>query len=152
MNTTKQPFVPVMQRTAGQPQPIAANLGRAYTSLDVNGDAGTTAAVADALAQIASGEGQQITDLIEHAAPGPIETKWGLGFRRYAECLEHIEANGQPPWAALPTNALYRDGVAVLFRRAVHAIWHDKTRSADAAKLAKDERDNARRTVLSASS
>ena len=149
MNTTKQPFVPVMQRTAGQPQPIAANLGRAYTSLDVNGDAGTTAAVADALAQIASGEGQQITDLIEHAAPGPIETKWGLGFRRYAECLEHIEANG--PQAPV-------GGVALPMRYTVmelpsysvvpsNAIWHDKTRSADAAKLAKDERDNARRSL-----
>ena len=149
MNTTKQPFVPVLQRTAGQPEPIAANQGRAYTSLDVNGDAGTAAAVADALAQIASGEGQQVTDLIEHAAPGPIETKWGLGFRRYAECLEHIEVNGPQ----LPVG-----GLALPMRYTVmevpsysvvpsNAIWHDETRAADAAKLAKDERDNARRSL-----
>ena len=147
MNTTKQPFVPVMQHRRTAPAHCGKS-GRAYTSLDVNGDAGTTAAVADALAQIASGEGQQITDLIEHAAPGPIETKWGLGFRRYAECLEHIEANG--PQAPV-------GGVALPMRYTVmelpsysvvpsNAIWHDKTRSADVAKLAEDERDNARRT------
>ena len=149
MKTTKQPFVPVMQRTVGQPEPIAANQGRAYASLDVNGDAGTTAAVADALAQIASGAGQQITDLIEHAAPGPIETKWGLGFRRYAECLEHIEANGpQAPKGGLALPMRYT--VMELPSYSVvpsNAIWHDQTRAADAAKLAKDERDNARRSL-----
>ena len=59
MNTTQKPFVPSLQRTAGQSAPIAANDGKAYTSLDFNGDAGSAAAVADALAQIANGEGQQ---------------------------------------------------------------------------------------------
>ena len=149
MNTTKQPFVPVLQRTAGQPEPIAANQGRAYTSLDVNGDAGTTAAVADALAQIASGEGQQVTDLIEHAAPGPIETKWGLGFRRYAECLEHIEVNGpQPPVGGLALPMRYTVMEVPSYSVVPsNAIWHDETRAADAAKLAKDERDNARRSL-----
>ena len=149
MNITKQPFVPVLQRTAGQPEPIAANQGRAYTSLDVNGDAGTAAAVADALAQIASGEGQQITDLIEHAAPGPIETKWGLGFRRYAECLEHIEANGpQAPVGGLALPMRYTVMEVPSYSVVPsNAIWHDETRAADAAKLAKDERDNARRSL-----
>jgi hypothetical protein len=149
MNTTKQPFVPVLQRTAGQPEPIAANQGRAYTSLDVNGDAGTTAAVADALAQIASGEGQQVTDLIEHAAPGPIETKWGLGFRRYAECLEHIEVNGpQAPVGGLALPMRYTVMEVPSYSVVPsNAIWHDETRAADAAKLAKDERDNARRSL-----
>jgi hypothetical protein len=149
MNTTKQPFVPVLQRTAGQPEPIAANQGRAYTSLDVNGDAGTTAAVADALAQIASGEGQQITDLIEHAAPGPIETKWGFGFRRYAECLEHIEANGpQAPAGGLALPMRYTVMEVPSYSVVPsNAIWHDETRAADAAKLAKDERANARRSL-----
>ena len=149
MNTTKQPFVPVLQRTAGQPEPIAANQGRAYTSLDVNGDAGTAAAVADALAQIASGEGQQVTDLIEHAAPGPIETKWGLGFRRYAECLEHIEVNGpQAPVGGLALPMRYTVMEAPSYSVVPsNAIWHDETRAADAAKLAKDERDNARRSL-----
>ncbi len=149
MNTTKQPFVPVLQRTAGQPEPIAANQGRAYTSLDVNGDAGTAAAVADALAQIASGEGQQVTDLIEHAAPGPIETKWGLGFRRYAECLEHIEVNGpQAPVGGLALPMRYTVMEVPSYSVVPsNAIWHDETRAADAAKLAKDERDNARRSL-----
>ncbi len=149
MNTTKQPFVPVLQRTAGQPEPIAANQGRAYTSLDVNGDAGTAAAVADALAQIASGEGQRVTDLIEHAAPGPIETKWGLGFRRYAECLEHIEVNGpQAPVGGLALPMRYTVMEVPSYSVVPsNAIWHDETRAADAAKLAKDERDNARRSL-----
>jgi hypothetical protein len=149
MNTTKQPFVPVLQRTAGQPEPIAANQGRAYTSLDVNGDAGTAAAVADALAQIASGEGQQVTDLIEHVAPGPIETKWGLGFRRYAECLEHIEVNGpQAPVGGLALPMRYTVMEVPSYSVVPsNAIWHDETRAADAAKLAKDERDNARRSL-----
>ena len=149
MNTTKQPFVPVLQRTAGQPEPIAANQGRAYTSLDVNGDAGTAAAVADALAQIASGEGQQVTDLIEHAAPGPIETKWGLGFRRYAECLEHIEVNGpQAPVGGLALPMRYTVMEVPSYSVVPsNAIGHDEPRAADAAKLAKDERDNARRSL-----
>lgn len=149
MNTTKEPFVPSLQRTAGQSAPIAANDGKAYTSLDLNGDAGTAAAVADALAQIASGEGQQVTDLIENAAPGPIETKWGQGFRRYAECLDHIKANG--PKAP-------EGGLALPMRYTVmevpsysvvpsNAIWKDETRTEEAAKLAKDERDNARRSL-----
>ena len=149
MNMTKQPFVPSLQRTAGQSEPIAANNGKAYTSLDVNGDAGTTAAVADALAQIASGEGQQVTDLIEHAAPGPIETKWGLGFRRYAECLEHIEVNGpQAPVGGLALPMRYTVMEVPSYSVVPsNAIWHDETRAADAAKLAKDERDNARRSL-----
>ena len=149
MNTTTKPFVPVLQRTAGQPEPIAANQGRAYTSLDVNGDAGTTAAVADALTQIASGEGQQVTDMIEHAAPGPIETKWGLGFRRYAECLEHIEANGpQAPEGGLALPMRYTVMEVPSYSVVPsNAIWNDESRKDDAAKLAKDERNNARRSL-----
>ena len=149
MNTTTKPFVPVLQRTAGQPEPIAANQGRAYTSLDVNGDAGTTAAVADALTQIASGEGQQVTDMIEHAAPGPIDTKWGLGFRRYAECLEHIEANGpQAPEGGLALPMRYTVMEVPSYSVVPsNAIWNDESRKDDAAKLAKDERDNARRSL-----
>ena len=149
MNTTTKPYVPVLQRTAGQPAPIAANDGKAYTSLDVNGDAGTTAAVADALTQIASGEGQQVTDMIEHAAPGPIETKWGLGFRRYAECLEHIEANGpQAPEGGLALPMRYTVMEVPSYSVVPsNAIWNDESRKDDAAKLAKDERDNARRSL-----
>ena len=149
MNTTTKPYVPVLQRTAGQPAPIAANNGKAYTSLDVNGDAGTTAAVADALTQIASGEGQQVTDMIEHAAPGPIETKWGLGFRRYAECLEHIETNRpQAPEGGLALPMRYTVMEVPSYSVVPsNAIWNDESRKDDAAKLAKDERDNARRSL-----
>ena len=149
MNTTTKPYVPVLQRTAGQAAPIAANDGKAYTSLDVNGDAGTTAAVADALTQIASGEGQQVTDMIEHAAPGPIDTKWGLGFRRYAECLEHIEANGpQAPEGGLALPMRYTVMEVPSYSVVPsNAIWNDESRKDDAAKLAKDERDNARRSL-----
>ena len=80
MTAMTKPFVPDVELTAGQPEPVAANGGKAYTSRDVNGDAGTAAAVSDALEQIASGEGQAVTYVIENAAPGPIETPWGKGF------------------------------------------------------------------------
>ena len=43
-------YVPSLQRTAGQPPPIAANGGLSYMSFDRQGDAGTTAALEDALA------------------------------------------------------------------------------------------------------
>src|SRR6476661_5136145 len=54
-------YVPPLQRTAGQP-PL-----------------------------IAEGEGQRVADRVHNAPPGaPIETKWGLGFRKYDECMAHI--------------------------------------------------------------
>ena len=34
-----------------------------------------------ALRQIAEGEEQAVIDMIDNAPPGPIETKWGVGFR-----------------------------------------------------------------------
>ena len=146
---SSKPYVPEVERTIGQPAPIAANHGKAYTSLDLDGDAGTSAAVDDALAQIASGEGQAVTDLIENSEPGPIETDWGLGFRRYAECMNHIKAQDlQVP----------EGGVALPLRYTVfqapsysvvpsNAIWQDPARQDEAAKLAKDEYDNARRSL-----
>ena len=106
MTTSTKPFVPDVELTAGQPAPIAANGGKAYTSRDVNGDAGTAAAVSDALEQIASGEGQAVTDFIEHAAPGPIETPWGKGFRRYAECLAHIRIQRHAGAGRRPCSAI----------------------------------------------
>src|SRR5882757_11560661 len=83
-------YVPSLQRTQGQPPPIAANGGLSYMSFDRNGDAGTAAALEDALAQIAEGEGQRVIEMIDNAPPGPIETRWGLGFRDYDECLKFI--------------------------------------------------------------
>ena len=41
--------------------------------------------------------------MIDNAPPGaPIETKWGVGFRNYDECLEYIRGNNasRPPKAA----------------------------------------------------
>src|SRR5437762_11942565 len=74
-------YVPPLQRTEGQPPPIAAHGGLSYMSFDRGGDAGTAVAIQDALAEIAEGEGQRVIDMIDKAPPGPIETKWGLGFR-----------------------------------------------------------------------
>src|SRR6202011_5279228 len=74
-------YVPPLQRTAGQPEPIAAHGGLSYMAFDRDGDAGTAAALQDALARIAEGEGQLVTDMIAKAPPGPIKTKWGIGFR-----------------------------------------------------------------------
>jgi hypothetical protein len=78
-------YVPPLQRTAGQPEPIAAHGGLSYMAFDRDGDAGTAVALDDALAEIASGESQRLTEMIEKAPPGPIKTKWGLGFRSYDE-------------------------------------------------------------------
>src|SRR3984893_4227998 len=86
-------YVPPLQRTEGQPPPIASNGGLSYMSFDRDGDAGTTAATEAALRQIAEGEGQAVIDMIDKAPPGPIQTKWGVGFRSYSECLEYIRAN-----------------------------------------------------------
>src|SRR5688572_26576828 len=77
-------YVPPLQLTKGQPPPIAANGGLSYMAFDRDGDAGTAAALEAALRQIAAGEEQAVTDMINNAPPGPIETKWGVGFRSYA--------------------------------------------------------------------
>jgi hypothetical protein len=143
------PFVPPLQRTAGQPAPIAANGGLSYMSYDRRGDAGTAAALEDALSQIAEGEGQAVIDLIENAPPGPIETKWGLGFRRYAECLDYIrEQNIQAPDGGLALPLRYtifeKPSYSVV---SSNALWHDPDRQEDARALARDERDNIRRCL-----
>jgi hypothetical protein len=76
-------YVPPLQRTEGQPPPIAAHGGLSYMAFDQDGDAGTAVAIEDALAEIAEGESQRVIDMIAKAPPGPIKTKWGLGFRDY---------------------------------------------------------------------
>src|ERR1700675_2967276 len=83
-------YVPPLQRTAGQPEPFAAHGGLSYMSFDRDGDAGTAVALDDALAEIASGESQRLTEMIDKAPKGPIKTKWGVAFRSYDECLEYI--------------------------------------------------------------
>src|SRR5204862_1360557 len=121
-------YVPTLQRTEGQPPPIAANDGLSYMSFDRDGDAGTAKALEDALAGIAEGEGQRVIDMIAKAPPGPIKTKWGLGFRDYDECVKYIRQSNsikappggvalplpytvyeRPSYSVVPSNAIWRD-------------------------------------------
>jgi hypothetical protein len=136
-------YVPPFQLTKGQPPPIAANGGLSYMSLDRDGDAGTAAATEAALREIADGEGQAVIDMIEQAPPGPIQTKWGLGFRSYAECLEYIRANNiKAP----------EGGVALPLRYTVYEqpsysivlsnkLWRDPARTAEAKVLREEEQN-----------
>ena len=133
----------------GQPPPIAANGGLSYMSFDRDGDAGTAAATEAALHQIAEGEGQAVIDMLDNAPPGPIETKWGVGFRSYAECLAYIRANNiEAP----------EGGVALPLRYTVYeqpsysivssnALWRDPARAAEAKALRKEEQDIGRRCL-----
>src|SRR5277367_4733703 len=122
-------YVPSLQRTAGQPPPIAANGGLSYMSFDRDGDAGTAAAIQDALTEIAEGEGQRVTDMINNAPPGAgIKTRWGLGFRKFDECADYIRKNNaikapvggiavplpytvyeRPTYSVVPSNPVWRD-------------------------------------------
>ena len=142
-------YVPSLQLTKGQPNPIAANGGLSYMSFDRNGDAGTAKAFEDALAEIELGEGQRVIDGIDNAPPGPIETKWGVGFREYEECLDYIRENDiEAP----------EGGVALPLRYTVYerptysivpsnALWHDPARESEAKVLRKVEDDNRRRSL-----
>src|SRR6266852_7297572 len=142
-------YVPPLQLTEGQPPPIAANGGLSYMSFDRNGDAGTAAATEAALHQLAEGEGQAVIDMLDNAPPGPIETKWGVGFRSYSECLEYIRANNiEAP----------EGGVALPLRYTVYeqpsysivsssALWRDPARAAEAKTLRKEEQEIGRRCL-----
>jgi hypothetical protein len=146
---TDASYVPPFQLTKGQPAPVAANGGISYMAFERDGDAGTTLATADALRLIATGTGQDVIDMIENAPPGPIETRWGLGFRSHAECVEYIRANRiEAP----------EGGVALPLRYTVHeepsysivssnALWRDPSREADQKLLRKEERDIGRRAL-----
>ena len=68
--TASPAYVPPLQRTAGQPPPVAANGGLSYMSFDRDGDAGTAKALEDALTEIAGGEAQRVIDMIDNAPPG----------------------------------------------------------------------------------
>ena len=127
METVSSAYVPPFQLTEGQPPPFATNGGLSYMSLDQDGDAGTAAATEAALIQIAEGEGQTVISMLDNAPPGPIETKWGIGFRNYSECLEYIQTNNieapegglalplrytiyeHPSYSIVSSNALWRD-------------------------------------------
>jgi len=142
-------YVPTLQRTEGQPPPIAANGGLSYMSFDRDGDAGTTAALADALAQIAEGEGQRVFDMIDNAPPGPIETRWGLGFRDYDGCMDYIRAKG----IKAPDGGLALPLPYTIYERPTYsvvpsnAIWRDPERADTAAILRQNEQGSRRRNL-----
>ncbi|MDE0807956.1 MAG: CmcJ/NvfI family oxidoreductase, partial [Alphaproteobacteria bacterium] len=137
------------QLTEGQPAPVAANGGLSYMSFDRDGDGGTTAATEAALAQIAEGGGQAVIDMLDSAPPGPIETKWGVGFREYGECFDYIRANNiQAPdgGVALPLRYSISDQPSYSIVPS-NALWRDPAREADAMAIRKDEQDNKRRAL-----
>ncbi|MCH9673141.1 MAG: hypothetical protein K0U93_17015 [Gammaproteobacteria bacterium] len=148
-STDSTVYVPPLQLTQGQPPPIAANGGLSYMSFDTSGDAGTTAATEAALAQVATGKGQAIIDMIDNAPPGPIETKWGIGFRTYEECVEHIRANNiEAPEGGLALPLRYTINEQPSYSIvSSNALWRDPVRQAEADAMRKDEQDNARRCL-----
>jgi hypothetical protein len=142
-------YVPPLQLTKGQPPPIAANGGLSYMSFDRDGDAGTTAATEAALREVAEGHGQAVTDMLDSTPAGPVTTKWGVGFRNYSECLNHIQASGiKAP----------EGGIVVPMRYSIYehpsysivssnALWRDPAREAEARALRKEEQDVTRRCL-----
>ncbi|HLK26726.1 MAG TPA: CmcJ/NvfI family oxidoreductase [Caulobacteraceae bacterium] len=149
-NTAPSAYVPPLQLTAGQPAPIAANGGLSYMSFDRDGDAGTGKALEDALAEFATGEGQRVIDMIENAPPGPIQTRWGLGFRTWEECMQHIPAEG----LTAPEGGLALPLPYTIYERPTYsvvssnAIWRDPARAEDAKRLRQSERNNGRRNLF----
>ena len=136
-------YVPPLQLTEGQPPPIAANGGLSYMSFDQGGDAGTAAAMEAALRQISEGEGQALLDRLESAPPGPIETRWGLGFRSWAECVEHIRANHiEAPEGGVVLPLRYtvweRPSYSIV---SSNALWRDPARAAEAKLFRKEEQE-----------
>jgi hypothetical protein len=142
-------YVPVLERTAGQPEPIAANNGLSYMAFNRNGDAGTGEALKDALALIAEGEGRRVVEMIDSAPPGAIETKWGAGFRTSDESLAHIRAQR----LAAPEGGLVLPLPYTIYERPTysvvpsHAIWRDPARTDIAALLKQNEDDNLHRDL-----
>ncbi|MDB5392879.1 MAG: hypothetical protein JWM91_385 [Rhodospirillales bacterium] len=139
-------YVPPLQRTEGQPPPVAANGGLSYMAFDRNGDAGTTVALEDARTEIASGEEQRVINMIDNAPPGPIETQWGLGFRGYDECVDYIRANRiEAPEGGVALPLRY-----TIYQRSTYsvvssnAIWRDPAR-ADLAEILRGSGELAER-------
>ena len=148
-SSTSPAYVPPLQLTKGQPKPIAANGGLSYMSFDRNGDAGTAAATAAALELLAEGKGQELTERLEQAPPGPIETKWGIGFRTYQECLDYIRAkNIEAPEGGIATPLRYsifeQPSYSIV---SSNALWRDPARAHLTKELRKEEHDVARRCL-----
>ena len=147
--TVSSAYVPPLQLTEGQPTPIAANGGLSYMSFDQDGDAGTAAAMEATFKQIAEGKGQAIIDMLDNAPQGPIETKWGVGFREYSECLEYIRSKDiEAPEGglALPLRYTIHDHPSYSIVSS-NGLWRDPAREAEAKAVRKDEQDNAQRSL-----
>src|SRR3954465_14193256 len=144
-------YVPPLQRTEGQPPPIAANGGLSYMSFDQDGDAGTAKALEDALAEIAEGEDQRVIEMIDKAPPGPIKTKWGVGFRDYEGCLKYIR---QPNSIKAPAGGVALPLPYTVYERPTYsvvpsnAVWRDRARADIAAMLRKNEQGNRSRNLF----
>ena len=144
--TNSSSYVPPLQLTVGQPAPIAANGGISYMAFDRGGDGGAAVATEAALRQIAEGEEQAVIDRINNAPPGPIETKWGVGFRTYDECLDYIRANNiEAPEGGvalpLPYSVLEQPSYSVV---PSNALWRDPAREAEAKMLRREMQDISR--------
>ena len=145
------PYVPPLQRTAGQPPPIAAHDGLSYMAFDPDGDAGTAKAIEDALAEIAGGESQRVIDMIDNAPPGPIKTRWGLAFRQWDECVAYIRSSNSIKAPAggvvlpLPYTVHERPTWSIVTS---NAVWRDPARADTAAILRQNEKDNRRRDLF----
>ena len=147
--TVSSAYVPPLQLTEGQPTPIAANGGLSYMSFDQDGDAGTAAAMEATFKQIAEGKGQAIIDMLDNAPQGPIETKWGVGFREYSECLEYIRSKDiEAPEGglALPLRYTIHDHPSYSIVSS-NGLWRDPALEAEAKAVRKDEQDNAQRSL-----
>jgi hypothetical protein len=145
-NKVSSPYVPPLERTKGQPPPIAAHGGLSYMAFDRDGDAGTAVALDDACAEVISGEERRVIDAIDDAPPGPIQTQWGAGFRGYEECMAHIrESNIKVPegGVALPLRytVLERSTYSVV---SSNALWRDPAR-ADRADILRGSGELAQR-------
>ena len=144
--TDSSAYVPPLQLTEGQPPPIAANGGLSYLSFDRDGDAGTTAALEDAFAYIAKGEGQRLIEKLQNTPTGPVETKWGPGFRDYEECLEYIRANN----IAAPEGGIAVPLAYTVYEQPTYSVvrsnmlWGDPAQQDKAKLLGESELNNKR--------
>jgi hypothetical protein len=144
-------YVPSLQRTEGQPPPIAAHGGLSYMAFDRDGDAGTAKAIEDALETIAEGEGQRVIDMIDKAPSGPIKTRWGLAFRDWDECVAFIRNSNS---IKVPEGGVALPLPYTVYERPTYsivpsnAVWRDPARADAAAILRKNEQDNRRRNLF----
>jgi hypothetical protein len=147
--TVSIPYVPTLELTAGQPEPVAAHGGLSYMAFEKDGDAGTTLALEDAIAQVATGEGQRVFEKIENAPPGPIETEWGLGFKNFDECVDYIRENNieaREGGLALPLPyTVYENPTYSVVTS--NALWKDPARKAEADMLRQEEKHTMRRNL-----